>query len=128
MERIRYVLVEGREILTIDYSGLKEEQMIHLASQAIEVIVKSKGQLLVLTNFENTYATPRYVRFMENGSKEVIPFIDRNAMVGVSKVKVMILKGFNLLMGTDWKAFSTEKEALEYLLQTKIENEVPCIF
>jgi hypothetical protein len=102
--------------------------MIQLAEEAKDLILKSSGHLLVLNNFERTYVTPKYVRYMEQASIEVIPFIDRNAMVGFSKVKLMILKGFNLIMGTNWMAFPTEKEALEYLIQGKIESEIESIF
>lgn len=128
MDRIRFIVVGGKKILTINYSGLKEDLMLQLAAEVKEVILQSSGHLLVLNNFENTYVTPKYMRYMEQASKEVIPFIDRNAMVGFSKVKLMILRGFNLIMGTNWLAFPTEKEALEYLIQGRIEHEMTPVF
>jgi hypothetical protein len=41
---------------------------------------------------------------------------------------MMILKGFNLFMGTDFRAFSTEKEAIEYLIGEPIKEEMIPIF
>jgi hypothetical protein len=58
----------------------------------------------------------------------VNPWIERNALVGLNKPKMMILKGFNLLLGTDYRAFSSEHEALEYLLVTEHITEPLAIF
>ncbi len=128
MERIRTELVQGREIFCIDYANLKEAAMLALVEQARQVITTPPKKKLVLTNFSNCFVTPRFVRHLESVTPEVNPWIERNALVGLNKPKMMILKGFNLLLGTDYRAFSSEHEALEYLLVTEHITEPLAIF
>jgi hypothetical protein len=112
-------IVQGREVLCIDYANLKEAEMLALAEQARQAITTPPDKKLVLTNFSNCFVTPRFVRHLESITPLVNPWIERNALVGLNKPKMMILKGFNLLLGTDYRAFSSEREALAYLLVTE---------
>jgi hypothetical protein len=128
MERIRKIVIQGKEIIAIDYSGLKEQGMINLAIEAKHVAMETPQPKLIINSFKNTYITPGYVRHMERESNEIKPIIERNALVGLNTPKMMILKGFNLFMGTDFRAFSTEKEAIEYLIGEPIKEEMIPIF
>ena len=65
---------------------------------------------------------------MEKDYDEVKNYINRNALVGLNTPKMMILKGFNLLLGTDFRTFATEREAIEYLIGAPVVEELKPIF
>lgn len=128
LERISIVEIQGKEIVAIDYSNLKEAGMIALAIEAKAFIMKTDLPKLIINFFHNTYVTPAYVRHMEKESEAIKKFIARNALIGLNTPKMMILKGFNLLLGTDFRAFATEREAIEYLLGEPVVEELKPIF
>lgn len=101
--------------------------MIQLAKDARACIEQDEHPKLVLTCYSNTFVTPAYVRFLEKEAPQIKHLILRNALVGLNTPKMMILKGFNLLVGTDFQAFATERAALEYLLENRVES-MPAIF
>ncbi|MBX2970002.1 MAG: hypothetical protein KF803_11580 [Cyclobacteriaceae bacterium] len=127
MERIRKIVIQGREILAIDYSGLKEPGMINLAIEVKRLLLHDADEKLI-NSFHNVFVTPGYVRYMERESEEIKHLIKRNTLVGLNLPKMMILKGFNLLMNTDFRAFATEKEAIEYLIGEPLSDDVAPIF
>lgn len=128
MDRIRNVIIKNKEIVVIDYSGLKEPGMINLATEVKEFITKTSDPKLIINNFKNTYITSGYVRHMERDAASVKPVIARNALIGLNAPKMMILKGFNLFFGTDFRPFSTEREAIEYLIGEPVDEELQALF
>jgi hypothetical protein len=128
MSRIRTISVQGHSILVIDYSNLKEPEMIQLAIEVKAHILSVKMPQLIINNFRNTYISSGYLRHMERETVHVEPFIKRNVLVGLNTPKMMILKGFNLLLGTDYQAFSDERSALEYLIQEPLSETINPIF
>ncbi|MFZ6001720.1 MAG: hypothetical protein ACOYW3_14515, partial [Bacteroidota bacterium] len=54
--------------------------------------------------------------------------IERNALVGLNTAKMMILKGFNLLLGTDFRSFASEQAGVEYLLGETLREPIGPIF
>ncbi len=83
---------------------------------------------MILNSFKNIFATPAFLRHMEHESVEIKPFIARNALVGLNKPKMMILKEFSLLLDTDFRAFSTEYEAVQYLIEETVIEKLEPIF
>ncbi|MBX2946232.1 MAG: hypothetical protein KF725_10385 [Cyclobacteriaceae bacterium] len=128
MERIRTLLIQGKEIVAIDYSNLKEADMIALAIDAKKYLMKTEGPKFIINSYSKTFITPAYVRHMEKDYDEVKNYINRNALVGLNTPKMMILKGFNLLLGTDFRTFATEREAIEYLIGAPVVEELKPIF
>lgn len=120
MGRLSSFGIQGKEIIVVDYSHLKDADMIKLAIQAKALIMKKPTPKLIVNSFKNTFATPAFLRHMERESVEIKPFIARNALVSLNKPKMMILKGFNLLLATNFRAFSTEYEAVQYLIEEPV--------
>lgn len=126
--RIWRMDVQGHSIICIDYSGCREHEMIALGTLATNYLLACTTPQLTLTNYRNTFTTPAYVRHMESKAVLVKHLIARNALVGLNTAKIMILKGFNLLMGTDFRPFSTEAEALQYLVGEELAAPLTPIF
>lgn len=118
MPGVSYIQVLGKEILVVDYSGCKSDQMIDIFNQAKREILARGERCWILADLSNTYITPNFMRHAEREMLEVKHLIIKNAFIGMSKPKRMILKGFSLLMGKDdFVAFDTKEEAIEYLLK-----------
>lgn len=118
MSRVSYIQVSGKEVLVVDYSGCKTEQMLQLFNQAKLEVIKKGEPCRILTDFSNTYITPEFLRHAEKEMVGIKHLIIKNAFIGMSRPKRMILKGFALLMRKpDFVAFDTEKEALDYLVE-----------
>lgn len=122
MSGVSYIQVLCKEILVVDYSGCKTDQMIQIFDQAKNELLVKGEKCRILTNLSNTYITPNFMRHAEREMLEVKHLIIKNAFIGMSQPKRMILRGFSLLMGKkDFVAFDSEKEALEYLLQDDVQ-------
>ena len=128
VERVRKIVIQGKEILAIDYSRLREPGMIDLAIKVKQLILHDSDQKLIINSFHDVFVTPGYVRHMERESEEIKHLIKRNTLVGLNMPKMMILKGFNLIMNTDFRAFATEKEAIEYLIGEPLIEDIAPIF
>jgi hypothetical protein len=122
MPGVSYIQVLGKEILVVDYTGCKNDQMILLFDEAKRAILAKGERCRILTDLSKTYITPNFMRHAEREMLEVKHLIIKNAFIGMNQPKRMILRGFSLLMGkTDFVAFDSEKEALDYLLQDDVQ-------
>jgi hypothetical protein len=128
MSRIKTIVVQGKSIIVVDYAGCKEDEMLALAALAKATIQSDDSLKLVISRYTNMYITPRFVRFFENETNEVKPFLKKNALIGLNEPKKIILKAFNFFMGTDFRAFDTEKEALEFLVEAQVEELTKSVF
>lgn len=117
MARLSKEIHEGVTILLIDYSDLKEAQLIALLNEAIDLVIRENEPRLVLVQFnERSFITPAFLRRAEQINKEYGHLIRCQAFIGLSDVKKFILKGFNLFLGKNYKAFETKEEAIRHLL------------
>lgn len=114
-ERMRRIMHEGKEIFLMDYSGLKEAEMIALTNQHAAIVVTEGKECYFIANYEDTYGTPDYMRAAHAFTKATKPFIPKGAFLGVRGPKVALLKGVTFFLNVNFKAFDTEKEALDFL-------------
>lgn len=115
MDRLRIIHANGVEILYLDYSNLKEDAMIELLLEAKNYAIAQNKKLRILNNFTNTYVTAAYMGVIRREVPKLLPLIHTQAMIGFNQPKIWILKGLNLLLSTDYQAFETEAEAIDFL-------------
>lgn len=112
-DRLTIVEHYKKQIIFVDYKGLKESEMIELANRHLVLTLETK--LPFLSDFHSTYATPGYMihakRFVES-TKNVI---DKGALVGIDPIKSWILKGILIMYNVNYKAFETADKAIEFL-------------
>lgn len=116
MERIQKIQYKGKEILYIIYDGLNEAEMIALMNQVEKIILSDNKPHLQLLNLTNTFGTPGFMAAAKEFGKRTRHLTLKSAAVGVTGVKALLLKSYNLVSGSDLKAFKTEEEAKEYLV------------
>lgn len=114
-ERMRRIMHEGKEIFLMDYSGLKESEMIALTNQHAAIVVTEGKESYFIANYEDTYGTPNYMKAAHAFTKATKPFIPKGAFLGIHGPKVALLKGVTFFLQVNFKAFNTEQEALDFL-------------
>lgn len=79
MSGITSEIHEDREIMIIDFSDCKEDQMIVLMTEFRNKLIAGKKMELILTVLnEKSYITPKFMKaFREGRSEEAIVFIQR---------------------------------------------------
>lgn len=117
MRRVELITISDKEIISVDYSGCKPAQMIEVFEEAKGIVVGSKGDCLILTNFAGTFITPLFLRHAEREMLNVKNLIKKNAFIGMTRTQRIILKGFSLFIGEKtYEAFDTRQQAIDYLL------------
>ena len=98
MIRIQKFISGKKEILSIDYSDCKEDEMIALVSELAELVFTENKPIFLLSIFnDKSFGTPKVMRHFENQTKLLIHLIDKMTLIGLSPTKKVILKGYNLL-------------------------------
>ncbi len=116
MPGIEKIQVSGKEIISIDFTGCKSEQMISIFNEA-KVLVSKNENCLVLTNFERTYITASFLHHVEKEILEIKHLIKKDAFIGMSLPQRMILMGFKLFLGRkEFLPFNNRQEAIAYLI------------
>jgi hypothetical protein len=118
MNRLRDEIYKSKEILIIDVSDLKEDDMIDLLKRYRDKIISEKKARLILVIFnDKSYVTPKFMEAVYTYRiDEFQSLLIKQAVIGLNQPKMMILKGFNLFLNRNMTPFNTRDEALEYLV------------
>lgn len=120
VQKINY---NGKTIIHADFTGLKEQAMMDQVDQVVEILLaENKAQLLLYEYSTKNYATPKYMRHLEEATRKVIPFVGKSVIVAeLSLPKRLILRAYNLVFNRDVRAFLTRDEALRYLTDVSLD-------
>lgn len=118
MNRVQKIQYKGKEILYINYQGIVgEDKMIETLHEAEDVILSDNKPHLQLSNISDAFATPGYMIAAKKFGKKTQSLTTKSAIIGITGVKALLLKSYNLVSGDKLKAFNTLEEAKEYLVQ-----------
>jgi len=108
----------GNEIIVVDFSNCKEDQMIQLLRELRSSLIANNRPELILGIFnDRSFITPGFMKVFKNERREeAVPFIYKQAIIGLSETKMIILKGYNFFFNRDIKAFSSKDEAINFLV------------
>lgn len=115
---IKIEIHHDREILIIDFSGYKEDEMIKMLVEFRDIIISGNKPVLVLGIFSNkNFLTTRFMQaFRKVKRVESTPFIAKQAVIGLDENKRIIVKGFNAFFKRDIQSFDTKDRAIQYLI------------
>lgn len=117
MERIKKIRHKEKEAISVDYSDCKEDDMILLLTKARDLILTENKEVLVLSIFNSkNFVTPKFMRHLEKELSTVEKLIHKNAIIGLSKTQLWILKGVNLWYKKKIYHFDSEAQALDFLV------------
>jgi hypothetical protein len=115
-DRLRRMEHKGKEIILVDYSGLKESEMIALTNRHRDMIVAEQKESYFIAYYENTFATPAYMQAAYEFTKATKPYIPRGAFMGIRGPKVALLKSVIYFINVNFRSFDSEQEALDFLV------------
>ncbi len=114
--RFRKIVHNGKDIFLVDYSGLKEAEMISLTNRHRDVVVEEKRPSYFIANYEATYGTSDYMKAAHEFTKATKPYIQKGAFLGIKGPKVALLKGVTYFLKVHFRSFENEEDALEFLI------------
>ena len=116
---VKWIEHKGRRILYVDYRGAKnEEEMLSVLYKSNEEEKASSEKVTVLANFENTYASSKYMDEVNRLGKEVTKnIVDKTALIGIVGIKKILVNSFIRFTGdNNLKIFDNEDNAKEWLV------------
>ena len=117
MKRIEKVLSGNNEIYIVEYTDCKESEMIDLVKEVGRMVVSGGKSVCILSIYnDRSYATAKFMRQVERETRDALPLIKKQAIVGLNDSKKMILKGYNFLFRKNIRAFDTREDAFNFLI------------
>ena len=115
---VKWIDYKGKPILYVDYRGLDEKQILENLELEAQAIMDAKTKVLVLDNFGSHPATPRFMeRAKELGRAGMEANTAKNAGLGITGLKKVLLQAYNTFTGGKLQPFETEIEAMEWLVK-----------
>jgi hypothetical protein len=116
-ERIKLIEHRGQQVLLLDYSNLTSELLASYCVNGFE-FTKSLGRtdLLILVDVTDTFTYGKGYEALKKAAINTIPFTRKDALVGISGAKTVLLNVFNALRRTGTRAFPDREKALDFLV------------
>lgn len=114
---VRWVTHNGKKIMVSDFSGLrKNEQMLPALEETIKEYCAQTEKVRHLLNFTDSVITSEFMNRAKEATK-ILPMqlTEKDAYVGISGVKSVLLKAYLMFTGEKAGVFNNEAEALDYL-------------
>ena len=114
----QWISHKGKKILYVEYGKLSLPEMVALVKKAAAMIVASgSSQNLILTNMTDAFANNEFLAVAKEQSKLSLPLTKKNAIVGVTGVKKVLLSGINAFTSKPRVPFDTVEQAKDWLVQ-----------
>jgi hypothetical protein len=123
MERASFKEYKGKLIYYVDYSEIKTEkeflEVLKMTNRfRIENIEnKALNSQLMLVNFQNSFIVGNTFDRLKESAKAAKPYLKKQAVIGISLAKKVMLNIYNQITNSDVKIFSNEADALEWLIE-----------
>lgn len=106
---------KGKRIIYSDNTGLSTDKCIEHLEQMSKMILESPDKVRLLSNFKDAAVGPEFMARAKELGKQTLPKTERQAILGIDGLKMMLLKAYVKFTGADIKVCETEGEALDYL-------------
>lgn len=115
---IQWIEHRGKRILRSDHSGLKSDALIESEKQALAMMRDESGKVLVLNIYSGAFGDLEYMQKIKELGNEIEERTERNAIIGVRGVQLILLQAYNRVTGVseNQRLFDTEEEALVWLV------------
>lgn len=120
---VSWIEHNDKKILFSNYEGcITADEMIRILYTERNILMKQEKKVLVMSNYENSYGSPKYMEEVIKVGKLVLKEkIEKTAVLGISGVKRILFNAYLHYSGQkNVKAFRTKEEALLWL--TSIEE------
>jgi len=116
---LTYTTYKGKKILLIDYTKCKTTQdTINVLEMVKKEYESSTEKIIALNDFTGAASNNEYMELAKKYAKELFDAKTlRNACLGVTGIKKILLSAYNLVVKNKLMPFDTKEEALEYLIK-----------
>ncbi len=114
---VKWIEYKGREILFIDYRGLKSEEQLVILDLAEKIILEKKEKVLILVDTTDAATSSEFMARMNEKGKRIKFLVGKQAVVGIKGLKRILLDSYNRATGSTLRAFPTQEEAKEWLVK-----------
>ena len=115
---ITWISYKNKNILHLKYSGLSPEAMCEQIKLATKTIIETKStENLVITDMLDCFVDNDFVELAKEQGKLSLPFCQKSAIVGITGIKKILLKGVNAISPKPRVPFDTLDEAKEWIVQ-----------
>ena len=117
-EKIRFIQYEGKNILHLDFSHCKAEEILNTISKAKKVIAAQPEQsLLTLTDVTDARFNDAVTQEMKAFTTHNRPYVRAGAVVGVTGLKRIIFQAVVAFSGRKLSAFDNVEQAKKWLVE-----------
>ena len=122
-DRIRFINHQGKQILFVDFSNCKANEVERIARAAPDYItVKPRGSVLVLTDFTGAAFDEDALRAMKETAVFDKPFVKKSALIGTENLPREFYEGIKSFSRRELPIFKTREEALAWLVGDSAGN------
>jgi hypothetical protein len=117
--RSKWVIHEGERIFFVDLSGLGRhpdafrEELVEVEAVARQ---RPEGSILVLTDVRDTILSSEVMDFAKESSARMTKYICKEAIVGVSGVRQVLLEAVSRFSGRQFATFDDIEAAKDWLV------------
>jgi hypothetical protein len=117
MERTRFIDHKGKQVLLLDYSGIRdpEEALREIRHSMAFVARQPKGSLRVMTHVRDARYNAAVLQGMKELATHNAPYVRASAVVGMSGLHRIAYQAVILFSKRNIKTFDSEAEALDWL-------------
>lgn len=115
IKRVGFKLINGQSIYCIDYSQLKDQELIdHVIYTCVDVL-EVKPNTCFLIDVTGTKLTLESLNYIIDASKRIQSKVNKSAVIGVEGLMKSFLNTYLLLTGSKIMHLSSREEAEAYL-------------
>ena len=107
----------GKDILYVDYTGMKKEEVLKTMDEATEFALNENRPLLRLSNMTGVFAVKEVVEKAQESGRVTNHLTIKRAAVGITGAKKILLNAYNRVSGNSTRIFDTVDDAIDWLAQ-----------
>jgi hypothetical protein len=118
MERVTLITYKGKEIVSIDFKGLTDDdEIIAFLNELKQYLISLNRPTLQLTDLTGVDFSARVFEMVSQSTYEVAPYIRKDAVLGVKGTKRFLFQLYNFIVRGNAKLFDDETAAKEWLVK-----------
>lgn len=118
MDRVRFIIHQGKQILLIDYSGCTRQTLLDILKERERIVMaQPKGSVLTLVDATGAQFSKDVIEEIKVVAVRERDRVKRAAMVGVEDVPKVFVDSVSHFAARDYHAFATREAALDWLVQ-----------
>ena len=117
MERVQFIQHKGKQILHLDFTHAKPQEVVEASRAAISVIAKQPAKSIrTLTDVTNMNFDTASTQALKDLAKHNTPYVMAGAVVGITGLRQIIYNAVIKFSGRNLVVFDTPDLAKEWLI------------